>query len=181
MKRRTLLLEQTSGAGHLNATPLMHAALCGSLEIVLFLLDNGADPNMIKGEEVTALKIAACTDTKGMVQLLLERGAKTTVEGGGGGHEDCKPALRSAAEWGRLDNALAILDKGAPVDDHGANVGDYVGSALMGASKFGHVKIVQELILRGADLEIVCNVSPLLSFSPLAYSELCGEQSRPGL
>ncbi len=56
-------------------TPLMGAAQRGQMEIVTFLLDNGADPNETSPNGENALTAAAGMGKRDIVRLLLDRGA----------------------------------------------------------------------------------------------------------
>jgi len=60
-------------------TALMRAAYHGRVEMVRTLLENGADPNVMRNDKFTALSLAAFFGYGEIVDLLLEHGAKTDV------------------------------------------------------------------------------------------------------
>lgn len=81
-------------------TPLMEAALLGRTDMVLLLLDSGANIDMQSMYGETALIRAAYASQRDVIVVLLERGAdKTLVDGNG------NPARMIALFEGRNDIA----------------------------------------------------------------------------
>ena len=70
------LVSSRDGVG---LTALHWAALCGQAEIVLLLLERGADVSSKTTPGWTPLHFAACCGREAMVQLLLDRGADETL------------------------------------------------------------------------------------------------------
>jgi ankyrin repeat protein len=79
------------------ATPLMNAVQDGDLDRATFLLDHGADPNAIDLRGFAALHRAAESGHKGLVELLLARGAAANVVAEG------HTALSLAEQRGRAE------------------------------------------------------------------------------
>ena len=98
-------------------TGLMMAAMRGQLEVVRFLLDNGADPSRraggnrslgILGVNQSALVYASAWGHTEIVRLLLDRGADVNmVEGRRRG------GLFEASHFGRWDVVKLLLERGA--------------------------------------------------------------------
>jgi ankyrin repeat protein len=63
------------GPDQWGATPLAGAAQRGQMEVLAYLLDNGADPNEMGEDAETPLSFAAGTGKRDAVRLLLDRGA----------------------------------------------------------------------------------------------------------
>ncbi len=64
-----------------NATPLHTAAWHGQIAIATFLLDKGADPNIVENEyNGTPLSWAIVSGQKPMVELLLSRGGRAAPD-----------------------------------------------------------------------------------------------------
>lgn len=90
-------------------TPLVWAAATGRADAVRWLLDHGADPNQRStfggpshGEAITALHVAAQSDSLAVVALLLERGADAQL----------RDALygADAASWAEHGGAKQVVD-----------------------------------------------------------------------
>jgi ankyrin repeat protein len=118
-------------------TPLMYAAAAGQSEMILFLLEQGADINAVSNNGETAL-VRAGGDLS-TVEVLLEKGAD--VELGA-------PLIR-ASDSGQLDTVKVLLK-------HGANPNAELpggGTALIAAAvQSGSKDIVEALIAAGADV-----------------------------
>lgn len=101
----------TDGAGR---TPLMMAALTGSLSIAQSLIGAGADVNMTQTGGVneigrTALLYAATKDENvNLLRLLVEKGALIDAV-----YEHGNSALIEAAKGGQLENVRYLLSAGA--------------------------------------------------------------------
>ncbi|CAG8942806.1 unnamed protein product [Penicillium salamii] len=119
-----------------------------STEIMLMLLDAGADVNLQGGERGYALHVAAAardTRSRERVQILLSAGADVNAQGGRFG---C--ALQAAAFGNIPEIVQAILSSGADVNAQG---GDY-GNALNAAIFRGNTEIMQLLLDAGADTNV---------------------------
>ena len=156
MKCRAVLFREVAGHCKNDTTPLMRAAAQGHFAIAKLLIDKGADVNATRGASlVTALKMAAASNSPNIMALLLQHGARI---------EPCltperfkdtsgaKSTLRIAAEWGNAAIVETLLRLGAAL---GGTGGTQHGTALMAAAKYGHLAVVKVLITaaqaRGAD------------------------------
>ena len=145
-------------------TALTTAVSHGMKDIVLLLLDRGADINAVGGDYGTALATAASRGVKDIVLLLLDRGADVNAVGG-----DYGTALATAASRGVKDIVLLLLDRGADINAVG---GDY-GTALATAASYKNKDIVSLLLGRGANLNLQLLWSPFSIPYTGPGSELC--------
>ena len=129
-----------------HGTALGLAAFEGYMNIVLLLLDRGADINTA-GIYATALGMAAGSGKEEIVRLLLDRGADINTAGVYG------TALGMAASFGREEIVRLLLDQGADINA----VGDIYGTPLSAAACNGGIyQAVMKLLLdRGADINIM--------------------------
>ena len=152
------------------------AIVNGRKDILLLLLDRGADINAGFGIYGTVLAAAACESTD-IVSLLLDRGADINMVGGipgtalaaaaaAGENTDvvsllldrgadinriggiCGTALAAAAANEDTDIVLLLLDRGADIN----RIGGICGTALAAAADTGNTDIVSLLLYRGADI-----------------------------
>jgi ankyrin repeat protein len=158
--------------------PLYIASLCGLLEIVSSLLDNGADLTTAGGECGYALQAACRGGHDDVVERLLEGGANVNSQGGlygtslhaasFWGHErvverllkagadismSCGKYARpliAAAQEGHLEVASILLKAGAAIDAQGG----FYGSALQAAAFHGHEQVLKFLLSEGADANL---------------------------
>jgi ankyrin repeat protein len=121
-------------------TALHWAAVRGHAEVVIALLEAGADVSRADGSGRTALAFASRTGSLEIVRLLLLRGA--VADG---------PALLQAAQNGREDIVSVLLEAGASPD-----VIDGTGKTpLILAARSGHAGVVRRLLEAGARLDLV--------------------------
>jgi len=118
-------------------TPLHFAAQAGQMDIVEYLITNGADVNAenIKGE--APLQFAADNGHKEIVELLIANGAEIS-------------SIHTAVRIGDLTKVKAFLEKGADVNSKDASG----QTALHIAALAGHKEIVELLLANGADVDI---------------------------
>ncbi|KAH8695893.1 ankyrin repeat-containing domain protein [Phaeosphaeriaceae sp. PMI808] len=90
------------------------------------------------------LYYAALLNLRGVVKLLLEKGADVHAQGGWYGN-----ALQAASAKGHEQIVKLLLDQGADVH---AQVGRGYGNALNAASAGGHEQVVKLLLDQGADV-----------------------------
>jgi ankyrin repeat protein len=132
-------------AGADGNTPLHHAARCAEPIVAALLLDASADIDAVNREGLTALGIACSSASWGVVDFLLERGAKCEVA-------RAQPALLLAAGIGDDDpHGVKVLLK------HRANPnvrGAMERTALMTAALAGHARIAETLLAAGADPDL---------------------------
>jgi len=122
---------------------LYAASLYGHYELVLFVLELGADINKKGGYYGHALQVASAKGYDHIVQRLLEKGADVNARGGYYGH-----ALQVASAKGYDHIVQRLLEKGADVNARGG----YYRNALHSASHWGRDRIVQRLLENGADV-----------------------------
>jgi ankyrin repeat protein len=98
----------------LTRTPLQRAAEIGHFDIVQFLVDKGASIDTTPVYSgATAFQLAAMSGYVGIVAFLLEHGANPNfppAEGEG------RTAFEAAAEWGRIDTMLLLMQAGVQLD-----------------------------------------------------------------
>ncbi|KAJ1476984.1 ankyrin repeat-containing domain protein, partial [Baffinella frigidus] len=73
-------IEERGGPGVAGRTPLFAAALGGHTDILLLLLEHGADVSVADDDGWTSLHIAAFLGREKVVRLLLEYGADVSAE-----------------------------------------------------------------------------------------------------
>ena len=159
-------------------TPLMNAAVAGSVEAMKLLLDRGADPRARNAFGSTALMWSA-TDLR-KIRLLLERGADVNAvskqgriallvvvmsdasaeivrlliaKGGSVRAVDGMQttALLAVTQGNCTDTVRILLDTGLDV-----NASDFAGfTALMNASSNGNLAVVKMLMAKGAKVNSV--------------------------
>jgi ankyrin repeat protein len=136
-------------------TLLMYSAEKGHKNVVMKLLENGADINAADNAGVTALMYAAENGHKAIVELLLNKGADIDAA-----RNDDGTALMYAALNGHKGTAELLLNKGANIN---ATFVDRT-TALMPAAFNGHKEIVELLLNKGANVNAANNTgsTPLM-------------------
>jgi len=82
LEKMKIMLQKNPSLVHSNINgknrerPLHWAALSGNIEIVNFLLDNGAEINVVDAQQMTALHWAAWQGQPEVVKVLVTRGAE---------------------------------------------------------------------------------------------------------
>ena len=140
-------------------TPLNAALYRGHLNIALFLLERGADTEIVSWEGHTALYIASSQGYANAVRSLIDRGADPNAicEGfdedwGYYGNEVKWTPLHEAIYNKHRDIAILLLECGAATEIL-SSLGQ---TALYMASSRGYADVVQSLIDHGADLNTKC-------------------------
>lgn len=137
--------------GSINGGPtaLMVAAQDGHINIVRFLLRNGADVNaMSKGGGATPLIVACTMGHIEIVKMLIEKGANVNLQ-----KEGRRSALVQAAIGGHVEIVNILLEEGANV----RVVGGRGFTALMAASFSGKKEIFRAFVERGAGEDVNLN------------------------
>ena len=127
-------------------TPLMLAAKKGHNDVSMYLINHGADISKKDGiSNQTALHYASESGHLKVVELLLSKGAKIDVKD----RYHCTP-LMLAAENGHNDVSMHLINHGADVSKKG---GISNRTALHYASGNGHLKLVELLLSKGAEID----------------------------
>ncbi len=125
---------KTENSDMMGNTPLMTASFYGHLEIVKYLIDEGADVNASRRYgNITALNEASQNGHDEIVQLLIKHGAIDS-------------SLIDASQSGDIDKVSRLIKQGSDV-----NLQAYSDTtALIKASSNGHLEIVKLLIKSGS-------------------------------
>ncbi|MCJ1462893.1 hypothetical protein MMC07_001497 [Pseudocyphellaria aurata] len=122
-------------------TALQVASICGHQEIVMLLVNNGADINKLGGgEHGTALHAAVYHGHEQIVRFLLKAGADVNAQNAFYG-----TALHIASFNGHEQIVRLLLENGANVNAHDGEV-----NALHAALSRGHEQVVRLLLTNGA-------------------------------
>jgi ankyrin repeat protein len=129
-------------------TVLHSACADGDCDMVILLLDHGADLSAVNGEECMPLHVAADHGHVAVVRMLLNAGADMSA---------CdsldRTPLHYAAAWGHDLVVEALLEAGSTV-----HARDSFGcSPLLKAAEYGHPAIVRRLIAAGANVSAADN------------------------
>nr|GAT56152.1 predicted protein [Mycena chlorophos] len=127
-------------------TAILVAARYGHSDIVQYLLQLGADPNIVEGIEGTVLQAAAYGGHQDIVQLLLNIQADPNIVGGKYG------TVLQVAAYRRQQSILELL-LNAQADPN--TIGGEFGTALQAAAFRGDRNIVEILLYAKADPNIV--------------------------
>lgn len=144
-----LLLEEgaiINAVGHSEGpgTALTAAAYNGWTRAVQFLLDRGADVNIVAGRYGTALSAAAARGQVELMKKFLSQGAEMNTKG----VYSHKTPLIAAARNDEVDAAELLLDRGVDVNFSDSSQ----GTALMAASRGGGSDTIALLLKKGAEV-----------------------------
>jgi ankyrin repeat protein len=126
-----------------NQQPLHMACRQGFDDVIMLLIDKGADVNAVHGYDKTPLFYACQNGHFSTVRLLIENGARVDFRGAQGA-----AFLIAALESGHSDVVRFLIENEADVNARGDNE----LSPLFLASKMGHEPLAQLLVDRGADV-----------------------------
>ena len=124
-----------------HGSALQAASHAGLTEVVILLLESGAEVNAYAGYFGTALQAAAAAGKRDIVTLLLQRGARVNTLSGHFGNP-----LHAAASSGHKDIVSMLLLAGARVNARG---GQY-GYPLQSAARSADIDTVKLLLEAGA-------------------------------
>eukprot|EP01052_Picozoa_sp_SAG31_P025703 SAG31_NODE_2271_length_6040_cov_3.379397_2_plen_556_part_00 len=128
-------------------TPLMAAALGGSIDVIRLLLQHGADIDGLQdqeGQPDTPLFVACQHGHFEAAKILLEHGAEVNARNKHGHSPLC-----TSSQEGNVDIVALLLSSGAQVDQ--TTIGNEA-TALHIAAQYGHESIVTILLDHGAAL-----------------------------
>ncbi|GFU39754.1 ankyrin repeat and KH domain-containing protein 1 [Nephila pilipes] len=125
------------------STPLMEAAQEGHIELVRYLISQGANVNATTATGDTALTYACENGHTDVADLLLQAYAKLEHESEGG-----RTPLMKAARAGHLCTVQFLISKGANINKQTTN-NDHTPLSLACAG--GHIAVVELLLGHGAD------------------------------
>ena len=156
-----LLANKHNGYFTCATAALFIAAQYGNIDVIRFLLENGADIDDKNYGGFTPLHIAAkYGEIKAMITILSYASKEHKVELLATKDNSGKTALHIAAENGKIDVIRFLLENGAEV-----NAKDRSGATpLYTPIKYGHTDIVKLLIKEGAEVDITnryVNQTPL--------------------
>ncbi|VDM37893.1 unnamed protein product [Toxocara canis] len=134
-------------------TALMEASMDGHYEVARVLLDHGAPVNLSSDSFESPLTLAACGGHAKLVELLLDRGAEMEEP-----NDEGYTPLMEASREGHLDVVRILLDRGAQTNTQTDETGE---TALTLAACGGFKEVVEQLVRRGADLDLGAN-TPLM-------------------
>ena len=148
--------EDNDGRRDVKWTPLQVAIQKGYLEIVLLLLEGGANPELRDhNDDQTALYLVSSHGYSEVVRPLIDHGADPNAkcrDCHDGGFEVKWTPLHAAIQKGYLHIALLLLEGGADTETRS----NWDETALYMASYHGYADVVRLLIDRGADLNTIC-------------------------
>ena len=125
-------------------TPLMLAAERGHIDILLHLINHGADVNKKDGRGRTALHYASERGDFKVAEALLSKGAIDEKA-----WNQCTP-LMLAAERGHIDILLYLINRGADVNKKDGRK----RTALHYASTRGKMRVIEALLRKGAEIDV---------------------------
>ena len=133
-------------ADNSNNTPLYYASKNGHLQLINWLLSNGAKVNLKNSQGDTALHIACLHAEEDSVHLLIKRGANINAANDKG-----ETPVLIAAKHGREGLIVILASEKANLDKRD----EYGNFPLQLACENGHIGVIKELISNGANFKVV--------------------------
>ncbi|THG23589.1 hypothetical protein TEA_005014 [Camellia sinensis var. sinensis] len=144
-------------------TPLNHATIGQHYQTAVFLVENGANPNMANDKGFIALHYAAEKGHKEFLRLLISKGAEVDAK------SDSGTPLQCAAAKGRKEAVKILLDRNANAGAN-PNLGSRGQTPLTIAVCEGETEVIKCLLKAGANL----NVTNLDGLTALELAALHG-------
>ncbi len=141
--------EETNGY-----TPLIIAVNIQKIDLIKFLLEKGADPNIADNAGISPLMYASLYKNKDILTALVLAKADINAK-----NKEQRTALMHAVAVNDLDAVKYLLENGADINAREA----YGETALYQAVGFGYSSLCSELIKQGADI----NLAATNGFTPL--------------
>ena len=130
--------------GEYEVTALHFAAENGHVDVVIVLLDNGADVNIVDAYNATALHYTAENGHVDVAKTLIQNGADVNAA-----DFEKLTALHHTAEYAHIDVAKVLIQNGAELNAVNGNK----RTALHFAALHGHADVAKVLIQNGADVK----------------------------
>lgn len=156
------IIDAEDDTNHLRLQPIQVAVLRGNIEMLNFLIDNGADPFIIDRNGDALLFHAVTSGNADMVKLFLENGLDVNVVTS----EFASGNLSVAARDGSIEIGKLLIEYGADLEMPDQN-GD---PPLNSAAYFGQTEFIKMLIEAGAKTDSVS----LFGDNALTYAESQG-------
>ncbi|KAL7900363.1 hypothetical protein HDV63DRAFT_370944 [Trichoderma sp. SZMC 28014] len=144
---RGTCVEETSNVDGTGPTALLLAVASGHKDIATFLVEHGANIEVVDGNGRTPLLLATEDDQAlGLSEMLLYAGSRIDAT-----DNDRRTPLMAAARSGSWAVMKMLIDRGARIDS-----ADKEGrTALMDAALGGHYDVVKQLLREGANKAMV--------------------------
>lgn len=126
-----------------NTSPLILAAEGGHFDVVKLLIDSGVEVSLKTGHETTAIYCAVKNGHTEVVKFLLDKGANPNLH-----DKDYKSPLQAACMNGYTEIAHMLIENGAKL----AHQYKYCDTPLQLAANRGHYEIVDDLLTHGASV-----------------------------
>jgi len=137
---------EEEGQAALDGHNFVLAARFGHENVIVNLLNSGADIELKDELGNTALIVAAAENKQSILQLLIARGANVNAQSNSGA-----TALMNASMYGNLEVVNILLQAGSQIDLKRVD-GE---TGLVGAVQYGHFPMVELLLSKGADANAV--------------------------
>jgi ankyrin repeat protein len=155
--------EAVSSGDPFGRKPIHFAANAGNLEMVNYLLSQGADPKTLTNAGTSSLHYAALNGNVDIIKLFLEKGIELDIQN----NQSATPFYYAAMQ-GHAEAVTYLLDQGAAIDTK-----DQTGrTALHFIAMSGNVDLATKLIQKGLNPELV----DLYQKTPLYYAAENGHQ-----
>ena len=128
-------------------SPLLHSIHLNRIDLVKLLLEHGADPNSCLVTS-SALGVAVYHQQFKIIDILLEHNAS------GNGLYDVFPSIFLAIQFDHVNIVKTLLNHGADVNIQVKGLG---ATPLMSATLNGNIRMVELLLMKGADPTITTN------------------------
>ncbi len=157
-----LLLAAVTAAAQADGTTALHRAVeANQEEIVVKLLEKGADPNAANRYGITPLWLAATNGSAAVTRMLLKAGADAKAKLPHG-----ETALMAAARTGEPETVRVLIEAGA---DPNARETSHGETALMWAAAENHPEAIRTLIQGGANPDLHAKA---LDLAPMKWMQV---------